>query len=81
MKIRVQREDGKIETLEIEGTQRIVCGSHLNRISGSRCEHFFTKQGYYGGWGGGVCGTEDADRVLSEMEGKREIEGDPKAIQ
>jgi hypothetical protein len=76
MKIRVEREDGKIETLSLKGTWEIVEGKYQNRISDeSGMDYFFTHEGHYDGWGGAVCCDEQAAKdVIASMEQKREIE-------
>ena len=51
MNLRVQHEDGRHETLVLEGTIRIETGTYLDRVLTDDVEHFFTKDGYYDGWG------------------------------
>ena len=52
MKMRVQQRDGKIQTLDIYPPFSILEGADLDRIILSDgTEHFFTKEGYYDGWG------------------------------
>jgi hypothetical protein len=75
MKLRVQREDGSIETLELCGTWVFHDGKLLGRIvheSGS--EHFFTSEGYYDGWGSllGPHRSEGTPRMITASEAKRE---------
>jgi hypothetical protein len=86
VKIRVQRGDGRIETLALraECTIRAYDGQHMNYLSIeaksiSIMDHYFTHDGHYDGWGGGaVCGTMDeAKEVIDSMESKREIESAP----
>jgi hypothetical protein len=86
VKIRVQRADGKIETLTLraECTIRAYDGQHMSHLSIeaksiSIMDHYFTHDGHYDGWGGGaVCGTMDeAKEVIDSMESKREIESAP----
>lgn len=76
MKIRVQHEDGRIETLTIKGSLRVSEGHELDRIhTESGMEHFFTKDGHYDGWGGGVSDPQRAKEVTKEVEARRDIEG------
>jgi hypothetical protein len=52
MKMRVQQRDGKIQTLEISPPFSILEGVQQDRIILSDgTQHFFTKEGYYDGWG------------------------------
>jgi len=77
MKIRVQREDGQIETLELCGTWVFRDGEILCRVTHeSGSEHFFTPEGYYDGWGSCVVptGTERAPLVITALEAKRQVE-------
>lgn len=55
MKIKVQREDGKVETIPLGDSLMLSDGHSLNCLRLS-CgfQHFFTKEGYYDGWGGSV---------------------------
>ncbi len=78
MKIRVQRSDGAIETISLEGKWEVVDGEFQNRITREpRFDHWFTHDGYYDGWGGAVCCDEQTtDALLDAMEQKREIEKD-----
>jgi len=55
VKLRVQHRDGRIETLHIAKPVSMLEGSELDRIVCSDgTEHFFTKDGYYDGWGTGA---------------------------
>jgi hypothetical protein len=76
MKLRIQREDERIEIVTLTGDWRVAEGKHLNRIiDQSGFEHFFTHDGYYDGWGGSVRQPQEAaDEVLESMEEKRQIE-------
>lgn len=77
MKIRVQREDGQIETLELCGTWVFRDGKLLGRLAHeSGSEHFFTPEGYYDGWGSCVVptGAERAPLVINAIEAKRQVE-------
>jgi hypothetical protein len=52
VKLRVQHKDGHIETLDIAKPVSMLEGAELDRIICSDgTEHFFTKGGYYDGWG------------------------------
>lgn len=51
MKMRVQQRNGKIQTLDIAPPIAISEGVDLDRIVQSDGEYFFTKEGYYDGWG------------------------------
>ena len=77
MKIRVQREDGRIETLELCGTWVFQEGKLLGRIvQENGFEHFFTPEGYYDGWGSYVTpsGSEGTPLVITAIEAKRELD-------
>jgi hypothetical protein len=76
MKLRVQHQTGKIETLTLRGIWTVSEGDALDRLrSDSGFEHFFTKDGYYDGWGAGVGeASPRADQVLEALEEKRVIE-------
>ena len=75
MKIRVQHENGAVEVLTLGEIVAIHRGEHLNRIvTRSGCEHFFTHDGYYDGWGyGGLMKEDEISEILHSMESKREI--------
>jgi len=74
MKLRVEYEDGRIETINLDGTWRIVEGWCLNRVRDDRgMDHFFTKDGHYDGSGSRVSDSEHlAELRLGAMEEKRE---------
>jgi hypothetical protein len=76
MRLRVQHEDGKIEVLTLHGDWSLVEGATLNRLrSTGGFEHFFTKDGYYDGWGAGLGeSAPHADQILNALEDKRRIE-------
>ncbi len=76
MKLRVQREDGSIETLELCGTWVFQEGKLLGRITREGgCEHFFTPEGYYDGWGSNlVPAGGSTPRVITAIEAKRELD-------
>lgn len=79
MKIRVQHEDGRVETLTIKGQCQLIEGEHLDRLRcASGMEHFFTKDGYYDGWGGAVEDSRRSCEVIEEVESRRDIEGSVK---
>jgi hypothetical protein len=71
MKLRVQCEDGRIETLELRGAWVVQDGELLSRIAHENGdEHFFTPGGYYDGWGGGPVPTQSD--VITASATKRE---------
>jgi len=74
MKLRVECEDGRIETINLDGSWRIVEGWCLNRIRDDRgMDHFFTKDGYYDGCGSIVSDSEQLVELrLRAMAEKRE---------
>jgi len=70
MKIKVQFEDGTIQTLTLKGNIKLLEGEHLDLLAcEDGTEHFFTKDGYYDGWGAEVPESED-------IEGRLDIEGE-----
>lgn len=75
MKLRVQREDGSAEMINLGESVIVMEGRYLNRlISASGCEYFFTHDGYYDGWGAGVQTTEaEASAILNAMEIRRSV--------
>jgi hypothetical protein len=75
MKLRVQREDGRIETLELYGTWVFREGKLLSRlVCETGCEYFFTPEGYYDGWGSYIApnGSKGTPLVITATEEKRE---------
>jgi hypothetical protein len=72
MKLRVQHEDGKIETIDIAQPISSLEGNHLNRLIGSDgTEYFFTKEGHYDGWGRGVAEANNPHaRTRRELDGR-----------
>jgi hypothetical protein len=76
MKIRVQHENGEIETLTVKGPLRVSEGKHLDRVhTESGMEHFFTKDGHYDGWGGAVSEPQRAQEIIDEVEARRDFDG------
>ena len=75
MRLKVVHENGDIETLTLrDGHWCVVQGKFLSRLRTEGVEHFFTKDGFYDGWGGAVSATPDeADRIAEEMDRKRAI--------
>lgn len=63
MKLRVEHENGDIETLQLEGPLTIEVGPTMDVIqTKSGMEYFFTKDGYYDGWGamvGALLGNKE----------------------
>ncbi len=77
MKLRVQREDGRIETLELCGTWVFQEGKLLSRmLHESGYEHFFTPEGYYDGWGSHLplSAPEGAGLVITANGAKRDLD-------
>ena len=77
MKLRVQREDGRIETLELCGSWVFRDGKLLCRMAHeSGYEHFFTPEGYYDGWGSCLAplGAERAPLEVTAIEVKRDLD-------
>jgi hypothetical protein len=76
MKIRVQWENGCIETISLDGHWEIIEGKFLNSIRNDRgMEHFFTKKGFYDGWEAEVGKSLDhAVEVLAAMLRKRKFD-------
>ena len=71
MKIRVQHEDGAIETLAVGGSWTVVEGKHLDRLRDvNGFEHFFTPDGYYDGWGAALA-PEEPSRAQAVTEGTK----------
>lgn len=82
MKIRVQRRDGDIETIELLGDQMVAeANPTLTRLTGARMEHYFTADGYYDGWGmfapPGAASLEAAAEVIREVEAGRVLDDCP----
>ena len=78
MRLRVQRRDGSMETIELLGDQMVAePNPSLARLTGARMEHWFTPDGYYDGWGmfapPGLT-TEGVTEIIEVVEGSREIE-------
>jgi hypothetical protein len=74
VKLRVQHKDGRIETIEIAQPVSILEGVELDRIVGSDgMEHFFTKEGYYDGWGTGAppVRREQSKKITDAVESQR----------
>ena len=77
MKLRVQREDGQIQTLELRGTWVFREGKVLGRlVHESGDEHFFTPEGYYDGWGSYLAPgkPEGTPFVITAAGAKRELD-------
>lgn len=71
MKIRVEHEDGRIETLTLKGDITISEGKALDRMRVGGMEHFFTKDGHYDGWGGAIEDSRRAQETIDEVEARR----------
>jgi hypothetical protein len=77
MKLRVQHKDGRIETLDVTQPVAILEGIELDRIVGSDgMQHFFTKDGYYDGWGTGVppVRSDQGKKIIDTVESQRKKE-------
>ena len=72
MKIRVQHENGTIETIELIEPLKVHEGNWLNSIfSNDGLDHYFTQEGYYDGWGTGdprLLSQENAENVIVEID-------------
>ena len=74
MKIRVQRRDGRIETISVVGPAKIHHGDGLDHLhSADSLDHYFTPEGYYDGWGKAVAGepvlgTPEGDAILDDID-------------
>jgi hypothetical protein len=75
MKIRVQHDDGRTETLTLRGSVEVVEGKFMNRLTdGSGMDHYFLHDGSYDGWGGAIsCDERTARDTIEAMEEKREM--------
>ena len=76
MNLRVQREDGSIETIELSGNVRIEEGEAIDCVVAGDREHFFTKAGFYDGWGMPMSpGTTlgEAREIIEAVERRRRI--------
>jgi hypothetical protein len=75
VKLKVQHKDGRIETIEIAQPASVLKGVEQDRIVGSDgTEHFFTKEGYYDGWGAGVPavrGEQGKKIIANESQRKK----------
>ena len=77
MNIRVQREDGRIETLTLSGETHVVDGRQLDRLVTPAAEYFFTKAGFYDGWGMSTMATaSEASELLEAVERGRRVSED-----
>ncbi len=74
MMLRVQHEDGRIETITLRGEVRVVNGHELDRLVTQDAEHFFTKAGFYDGWGMPIrCSAAEARELIEAVERSRAI--------
>jgi hypothetical protein len=79
MKLRVQHENGDIETINLIAPVALEYGegSPLYRLTGGDgAEHFFTLDGFYDGYGRSVAGlnNEEAADYAEAMSDARTIE-------
>ena len=68
--MRVQQRDGKIQTLDIVPPISLLEGVDLDRIVVADGEHFFTKEGYYDGWGKSTFQIRES-QVKQQPRGKK----------
>ena len=77
MLLYVLHETGRREILTLVAPVAVIDGKRLDRLVGADgIEHFFTKDGYYDGWGCGVADVSpsDIDVLLDRTERARYIE-------
>ena len=68
MRIKVVRQDGRIETLSVSGTLVATGGEHQYELRDRDLSHFFTLDGHYDGWGGSCeCSEDQANDILESM--------------
>lgn len=76
MQLVVVHEDGQTERLTLLTPFTVICGKSLDRIvEGTGIEHWFTKDGFYDGWGKThqpPLSDQDSDDVVSIIESSRE---------
>ena len=68
MKIRVQHENGQIETISLRGELRVSEGEELDWLHAGGMELFFTKDGYYDGW-------SPAPEIMKKVEARQDSGG------
>jgi hypothetical protein len=75
VRLKVIHQNGEIETLSLrDGAWTIVQGEFLDRLWDGSVEHFFTKDGYYDGWGGAVNATPaEAVEIIETMDERRDV--------
>src|SRR5690606_18883419 len=77
VKIKVVHRTGEIETISLstEGA-RFQTGQYLDRLVAGGMEYFFTKDGFYDGWGAGVTASpQEAAEVIDAIESRRDRQG------
>ena len=84
MKIRVQRRNGDIETIEIGSVKAIHEPSEPENphsqgyFECGSIDHYFTADGYYDGWGKCLIGSEltesEAVLLIDQVEANRKVE-------
>ena len=77
MNLRVERRDGRIETITVVGPAEIHHGEGLNhQHSAEGLDHYFTPDGHYDGWGRAALGMtpEEVVESIDRIEGERRIE-------
>ena len=58
-------EDGKCKKIRLELPVEVTEGNHLDKIKcANGTEYFFTKEGYYDGWGRPMTGDPDKLEVI-----------------
>lgn len=80
MKMRVQRRDGRVETIALVGPAEIHHGEDLDHVhSADGLDHYFTPDGFYDGWGRAAEGMTGGDvaETIDRVEGERTIEEGP----
>lgn len=81
MLLQIKHENGLIETIAIMGPVVIAEGGRLNKIqTANGMDYFFTKDGYYDGWGKSFMGSgltkKEVDDNIGEIERHRFIHMD-----
>lgn len=78
MKVRVQRRDGRIETIQVVGPVEVHHGEKLDHFhAADGMDHYFTNEGFYDGWGQAAppgMTPEDAGPMIERIERERKIE-------
>ena len=78
MLLYVLHETGRREILTLVAPVTVIEGKRLDRLAGADgIEHFFTKDGYYDGWGRLMSDVPAAgvDALIDQIDGARYIDG------